>query len=557
MAVHPPGPGPDDGNFNLGAYHQQQYRETFRAALAAGKVKPLLFPWSFIGCFFLPLFYLSIPHKQRPWLYRMRWAVAATVVYLNVNLIRTTSADNEAVAYATGLMAVWGTIWSLRCLIFTRAQWDAARVERRQRRPHANGFIRGEETQKSSAMVPPDESVAIALLHSEYYWQPFPTTAPFLTRLGWTAGLLISFRGGGWNFSIPSIPHPPLPKHIISHDKLVHEPVRLDLMPLTTRAGTTRSQTYASFLRSRLKQIILSYLLIDILTTTMRQDPYFVLGPAYALHPSSPSLPGVYNHAVPGQIIPLVRNIAAIAGIVAVLHLYYALLQLAAVFILPRLLGARAELWQHPTLFGGLFCQGTVLDRGLAGFWGGFWHQTFRAGFVAPAEYLLSFVFYYPPYPQRHHQHEKKLVRSLVKVAMAFVLSGLLHAAGNYTSVTRETAAAWPSAVFFLLQGIGALVQNGACFVLRSIVKDMNRIPPWIRRAGNLVFVVCWLQMTGWALIDDMSRGGVWLFEPVPVSPLRMMGLGVPGERWWRWEGETYGWRWHWGSHWWESGLRL
>ncbi|KAK4105520.1 hypothetical protein N658DRAFT_417061 [Parathielavia hyrcaniae] len=554
MAAHPPGSGPGPGfsdrDFKLNAYHQEQYREAFRSALAAGQVKPLLFPWSLIGCFFLPLFYLSIPHQQRPWLYRMRWAVAAAVIYLNVDLVRTTSADNEAVAYATGLMGAWGTVWSLRMLIFTRPQWDAARVERRLRRQqHANGFTtkeREEEKGKpSSTMVPPDESVAAALVHSEYYWQPFPATAPFLTRLGWTADLLTSFRGGGWNFAISSIPHPPPPRHITSHDKLRHEPVRLDFMALSTRAGTTRSPTYAAFLRSRLAHIALSYLVIDLLTTTIRQDPYFVLGPAYALHPSSPSLPALYERLpLPGQTIPLIRNAAAITGIAAVLHLYDALRQLASVFfVLPLGATARADLWQHPTLFGSLFCAGSVPGRGLAGFWGGFWHQTFRAGFVAPADYLLS----------------------LVQVAIAFILSGLLHAAGNYTSVTRSTAEAWPSALFFLLQAAGVLVQTGACALLRSgaIMNNNNNnnrlvvLPGWVRRAGNLAFVVCWLQMTGWALVDDMSRGGVWLFEPVPVSLLRLVGLGVPGEGWWRWEGETYGWRWHWGRYWWESGLRL
>jgi hypothetical protein len=146
------------------------------------------------------------------------------------------------------------------------------------------------------------------------------------------------------------------------------------------------------------------------------------------------------------------------------------------------------------------------------------------------------------------------LLRSVLQLVVAFVLSALLHAAGNYTSVTRDTAVVWTSALFFLLQGVGVLLQSGTCYLLRSWTR---RLPRWARRAGNLVFVLCWLQATGWGLIDDMSRGGVWLFEPVPVSPLRMMGFGMPGENWWRWEGESYGWRWYRGRHWWESGVRL
>jgi hypothetical protein len=572
MAAHHPGPGfgsgLDNRNVNFGAYHQQEYREAFRAALATGRVQPFLFPWSFIGSFFLPLLYLSIPHTQQPWLYRMRWAVAAAVVYLNVRLVQTTSADNEAMAYATGLMGAWGIIWSLRMLIFTRPQWDTARVERRPRTQKANGFKREAEKEGPSTMVPPDESVAVSLRHNEYFWQHFPSTAPFLTRLGWTADLLTSFRGAGWNFAIPSIPHPPFPKHTASSNKPGHdEPVRLDLIPLATRAGTARSPTYASFCRSRLTHFALSYLIIDLLTATMRRDPYFVLGPDFASHPLHPKLPDSYARLpLPGLTIPLIRNGAAMVGIIAVLHLYVSVLQLMIVFVLPGLLGVRAELWQHPTLFGGLGWD--MVDRGLAGFWGGSWHQTFRAGFVAPADWVLSFFFprqlhhhhhhhHHDGQQQHHHQHglrHHKLLRSVLQLVVAFVLSALLHAAGNYTSVTRDTAVVWTSALFFLLQGVGVLLQSGTCYLLRSW---MRRLPRWARRAGNLVFVLCWLQATGWGLIDDMSRGGVWLFEPVPVSPLRMMGFGMPGENWWRWEGESYGWRWHRGRHWWESGVRL
>ncbi|KAK4156936.1 membrane bound O-acyl transferase family-domain-containing protein [Chaetomidium leptoderma] len=577
-AVHPPGPDPGSGpgpgpgsgqtTFNLGVYHQQQYRAAFGAALAAGEVKPLVIPWSLVGSFFLPLLYLSIPHTNRPWLYRMRWPVAAAVVYLNVGLMQTTSATNEAVAYATGLLAVWGTIWALRLLIFTRPQWEAARVERRLRRK--------EQEKPVAAMVAPDESVAAVLPAHEYVWRPFPATAPFLSRLGWTADLLTSLRGAGWNFSIPAIPHPPLPsKHLDG------EPVRLDLIPLVSRTGTARSQTYASFFRSRLLHFTLSYLTIDFLTTTIRQDPYFVLGPAYTAH--FHPLPTLYTTLpFPQLTIPLLRNVAALSGVIAGLHLYSSVLQLAIVFPLRGLLGAGADLWQNPTLFGGFAA--SVLDRGLAGFWGGWWHQTFRAGFVAPARWLL---------PRPHHH---KRLRAMMEVVLAFFLSGVLHAAGGYTSITSFSSGGrtWTRSpiTFFLLQAVGVILQTTLSSLLpwqrRSFKTTTSKttttttttptttnptpppkqhkkgIPPppprWLRQTTNLLFVLVWLQLTGWGLIDDMSRSAVWLFEPVPVSPFRLLGLGVPGgDAWWRWDGEGYGVRW-WGGgqqRWWEAGVRL
>ncbi|KAK4236893.1 hypothetical protein C8A03DRAFT_45167 [Achaetomium macrosporum] len=536
--------GFDPETCNLAAYYQQQYQETFHAAVAAGEVTPFVIPWSFIGVFFLPLFYLSIPHTNRPWLYRLRWAVAAAVVYLNIRLMQTTSAGNMAVAYSTGLAAVWGTIWNLRMLIFTHPQRDAARVERRPR-SHENGFSK-DEKEKPGAMVAIDESVAASLPHSEYFWQPFPAQASFLTRLGWTADLLTSLRGGGWNFCISSIPHPPLPKrlpHSAGGGGEHLAPVRLDLIPLDSRSGTSRSRTYASFLRSRLLQFTLSYLTIDLLTITMRRDPYFLLGPDYASHQTPLPLPHFLTVLpLQGISIPLSRNLSAAAGILAGLHLYFSLLQLVCVFLLSRVLGPRySELWQHPTLFGSFRL--SVCDRGLAGFWGGWWHQTFRLGFTAPVRFLFPHV----------RSSRAKRARAAAEVVLAFFLSGVLHAAGGITSVARPTTVAWTPQAFFVSQAAGVLLQTGLCALLGT---EKRGLPRWVRRAGNLAFVAAWLLFTGCGLIDDMSRAGLWLFEPVPVSPLRMMGFGSPGESWWRWDGE-YGLRWYTGRHWWESGIRL
>ncbi|KAK4043012.1 membrane bound O-acyl transferase family-domain-containing protein [Parachaetomium inaequale] len=560
MAADPPGPGlglgPGRGqeNFNLGIYYQQQYQAAFNAALAAGEVKPLVIPWSFVGSFFLPLVYLVIPHTNRPWLYRMRWAVAAAVVYLNVRLMQTTSAGNEAVAYTTGLVAVWGTIWALRLLIFTRPQWEAARVEWRPRLG-GKGLAGGKK--KATVMTPPDESVAAALPHHEYFWQPFPATAPLLTRLGWTADLLTASRGAGWNFAIPSIPHPPPPSKRLEGG----EPVRLDLIPLTSRAGTARSPTYASFLRSRLVEFTLAYLTIDLLTTTIRRDPYFVLGPDYASQ--GYALPALYADILPcpGYTVPVLRNVAALAGIIAGLHLYYSVLQLAIVFPLRGVFGVRAELWQHPALFGGFVP--SVLDRGLAGFWGGWWHQTFRAGFVAPASWVLR------GHSHGHHHHAKvkgeggkrdsKILQSVVELLLAFSLSGILHAAGSHTSVPRTTRP-WTPVTFFLLQAVGIILQTAASALFsRRIQHTGRKIPQWLRRTTNLLLILLYLHLTAYNLIDDMSRAGIWLFEPVPVSPLRMMGLGQPGDAgvWWRWGGGEYGLRLYSGVSWWDGGVRL
>ncbi|EAQ93255.1 hypothetical protein CHGG_01490 [Chaetomium globosum CBS 148.51] len=292
-------------------------------------------------------------------------------------------------------------------------------------------------------MVPPDESVAASLPHNEYFWQPFPATASYLTRLGWTADLLTACRGAGWNFSISSIPHPPFPTKPLDGNELV----RLDLIPLASRTGTRRSQTYAAFLRSRLLEFALSYLTIDILTGTMRHDPYFVLGPDYAAqgHP----LPALYARLpLPAVTIPVLRNIPALAGIMAGMHLEHSLLQLAIVFPLRGLFGARAELWQHPTLFGGFVP--SVLDRGLAGFWGGWWHQTFRAGFVAPTRWWFasrrpSHPRGNPPADNGPDNKPSAAPPPLLEAFFAFLLSGILHSGRRTHLPSRAPRAPWTS----------------------------------------------------------------------------------------------------------------
>lgn len=571
------GPGPVTAqaitNMSLATFYQQQYRQIYHAALAAGEVRPLVVPWSFAGSFFLPLVYLSIPHTTRPWLYRMRWAVAAAVFCLNARLMLTSSAGTESVAYITGLIASWGTVWALRLLIFTRPQWDAARVERRPRRMPRPGEMKKkqeeEEENSTGCLSPataPDESVAAALPRYEYVWQRFPADAPWLTRLAWTADLLTAFRGAGWNHAISTIPHPPPPPPDpvrTTTTTTESEPVRLDLIPLTSRAGVVRFQTYSSFIRTRLRNVVLGYLTIDLLTILMRRDAYFLLGPS-----PNPGPGGLQQLLWSRSLDPtaVARNLAALAGAAAALHLYTSLLQLAvcAVPPFPGVLGVRAELWQHPTVFGG-FGEG-VLDRGLAGFWGAWWHQTFRAGFVAPAEARSQTG-------AGRGKRGKGRSRKLLQMGVAFLLSGLLHAAGGLTSARRLLrrlprrhwadeemgAGDWTSAwtwttpvAFFLLQPVGMLLQEALAGALPRTLRQRR----WVRRLGNLAFVAVWLQLTAWGLVDDLSRAGLWLFEPVPVSLLRLLGFGPAGESWWRWDAE-YRLRWYTGRRWWESGIRL
>jgi hypothetical protein len=208
-----------------------------------------------------------------------------------------------------------------------------------------------------------------------------------------------------------------------------------------------------------------------------------------------------------------------------------------------RIFGARLDLWQFPSIWGSFTA---VLDHGLAGFWGIWWHQTFRVAFTGPTVWLRR-----AGWVSAH----TRTGQVAIGVFLAFAQSSALHAAGGFTSLPRRSSTWWwAPATFFLLSGVGMLVQRQIVLALGT---RATQAPLWARRAANLVFTAVWLLLTQWALIDDLCHSAIWLYEPVPISPLRAMGFGQPGDGWLRWADADLFPRWHMGKHWWQIGFAL
>lgn len=236
---------------NFGAYVRDAYRLRFAHELAAGTLKPLVIPYALLGTFILPILYFSIPHVNRPWLFRARYLLMVFIVGFNLSETVASSSANFAVAYAVGLMQAWGILWSATLLVWMSPQFEAERVERRERsrdsmaaassliangslretraenghaarnRHHPNGNshdsiksvdgtvngeapLKGKEHLTSSLLDAPDEDVARSLREGyEYYWQAYPADAPFLTRFEWSFDLVSSFRGTGKRYISP------------------------------------------------------------------------------------------------------------------------------------------------------------------------------------------------------------------------------------------------------------------------------------------------------------------------------------------------------------------
>lgn len=290
--------------------------------------------------------------------------------------------------------------------------------------------------------------------------------------------------------------------------------------------------------------MVFEYLSLDLLSVLMMKDPYFIIGPELTREVTAVvplTLPPFFA-ALPPSFLFAYRGLVCFSAILIAIDLIMTLWQMFAHFVLgPRVLGTRAELWHYSCVYGGFI--DSVLDKGMAGFWGGWWHQTFRIAFSAPGLWLSRRGYIDPA------SAKGKAIAGL----LAFVQSGFLHSLGGISCLPPSKPYLPP--VFFFLCWVGIMIQTTLSGMLRGAgVRD--QMPVWLRRAGNFGFSFLWLMCFQYFLDDDLSRAGIWMLEPVPVSPLRAAGLGKPGDRWWRWDAQLFP-RWWVGKTWWDSGVAL
>ncbi|TKA71366.1 hypothetical protein B0A49_04375 [Cryomyces minteri] len=71
--------------------------------------------------------------------------------------------------------------------------------------------------------------------------------------------------------------------------------------------------------------------------------------------------------------------------------------------------------------------------------------------------------------------------------------------------------------------------QNGTTLVAGLLKKSgvTQKVPKVFWKVVNFAFVHVWFYYTSPLLVDDFAKGGIWLFEPIPISPLRGLGIVV------------------------------
>ena len=442
-----------------------------------------------------------------------------------------------AVAFGSGLISVWGIVWSMTWLVWTRPQFDAMRVERRRKSwkgTNGNVVQNGEYPNLRQRIIANRDAKLERtdiissetngkVEETEYYWQSYPDNLH--DRIDWVLDLIMNFRGPGWNWQIP--PLPSLPPHVKTKlGESIDDAAKKNISSVGVKRANTRRELFLA----RVPMFTVGYFVLDILKVAMMKDPYFTFGPnSYALPPHLANLSPLALY--------LSRQGLSLLAIVVSLEMVFLLAPLSFSLILgpSSFLGLRGEAWYYPTAWGSMT---PILNKGLGGLWGGWWHQTFRFAFAAPTNFLISNRYIEPRSP----------TTKLVSLFFAFSISGLLHAGGSKSQFPSTHP--WHAPIFFMIQPLGIFLQTTLCSLLHPY---LSKLPKSIRQTGNAVYTLAWGFSTGSWLTDDFARGGIWLWEPIPISVLRGLGFGNRGDGWWCWEHIGIGW--YTGKHWWESGL--
>lgn len=519
------------------------YDTVYDSLIESDQAIPFLYPWAGIGAF-VAFGYLFVDHRQSRILEWLRYPVFAFLFAFQTWCILTTKAKHPAGAFGVGILSSWGVLWVASIMIFNDCQSDFLRIERYRRDPGGN-FI--PTVDKSAANGAPISSkkhgddainmdggrmVTDTSKSSALDWQEYPGT--FRNRLDWIADLFCNFRGVGWNWQISCIPPPPKFVESQLHGNVDYSHSERVAM---SRTGIRRFGDKSGLLKYTAIKLIIGYLALDVIKVIMNNDPYFS---GYVDAAPPPYLPTYVRSS--HTLVKYYRLLIGIAGLYTALSQAFNMGPLVFCGVLgPDWIGARGEPWMNPPDMFGSFR--SVLDQGLAGWWGSWWHQTFRFGFEAAAGKLLDAL----------DVDKRSNNGRMASIFVAFFLSGCLHAAGSYTQLGDTRPLMGPMR-FFLLQPLGILLQLFLTKVL-SKAGVRTRTPKMLRQVANFVYVHVWGYFTAPLLIDDFAKGGNFLFEPIAFSPLRAMGLGAKDDTWYCWWNGIGFWRS--GKTWWDTGIAL
>ncbi|CAK3939945.1 Hypothetical predicted protein [Lecanosticta acicola] len=514
---------------------KQHYDLVYDQLIASGEYHPFLYPWATLG-FGVIIIYLLLDHRKAPALRSLRFPLFGFLCAFSAWCILTNKARSPAASYGVGLVSAWGTLWTGAIMCFNDCQTDFKRIER----AHGSASMKSTNV-PNGGHVPngrvkaADQSPSTGPAHRKgrLYWQPYPST-PFKDRLEWVIDIFCNFRGVGWNFGTHGIPPPPSWAQAELHDNSKEDICNPPTDPAdeitTSTTGIRRFTSRRALLQNCLINLTIGFFALDLIKLIMHHDPYFW---GYTTTSTAPLWlpPPIRASRI---LLKSYRLLTSLAGVSLALNEIFRLGPLFFCALLgPSRIGLRGAPWMNPPDFYGDFR--AVLDKGLAGWWGSWWHQTFRFAFEAPGSALLAHL----SIPKTSQKGK------LLSLFIAFALSGSLHACGSHTQLGATRPLRGPCC-FFLLQPLGILAQT-------LLLPYLPKKPHFLVRVYNFLFVMVWMYFTAPLLVDDFARGGVWLYEPLAFSPLRALGLGARDDGCWDlWYGLVF---WRRGEGWWDTGI--
>lgn len=283
--------------------------------------------------------------------------------------------------------------------------------------------------------------------------------APLSERLKWASQLLVSIRGVGWDHEAPN-----------------HTVVRL-----VRREQVGQRNPRLHFLLNRVLAIVGDSGAFALGDFMLYVNPSFrVDGPPFS------SQAWWFKPAVLGYALVPYATLSILHSVIAIITVC--------------LLGI-GEPGDWPPMFGRL-ADGTSVAR----FWGRVWHQTLRR----PISSHIALVERTVISPLKLGKNGKLLV----KIILAFSISGLIHHCTAYAALRRFHS---NSMLFFLLQPLAIFVER---LVSKTVVLQPKHV--WLNKAFGMVWTALWFTMTLPLFLEPFVRVGLLEDSPhiTAVEPL-------------------------------------
>ncbi|MCJ1253553.1 hypothetical protein MMC24_001365 [Lignoscripta atroalba] len=323
--------------------------------------------------------------------------------------------------------------------------------------------------------------------------EPYPS--PISDRISWVFALIVSIRLMYWKTGDPS------------HDR-TQPPTRLTRLAYFRYASAT---------------VISSYLIVDTAAFYNLHDPYFA-HPNMAIdtpipHPARDT-PTVLTLL---RVLPprLVRSASIGAHAYGLISLGGSFPTIFVIFL--NKLGLIPDVWspQNWPIFFGPFS--AVVNRGLRGLWGTWWHQTVRYLGSMPGRSLSHRLGFSPG----------SVMDYALRATSAFILSGVIHTGLVPPEPSFATLPTWKIklhiAAFFWVQIPAFGIEMLMLRVARRTFPNASRIF-WVKLV--VVGWVCgWLCLTIPVLAVALKELGYWRTYPLPLS----LWQGLSGRGWWPW----------------------